>query len=28
VQWLADEGLIEEDAAQRFQRDDCEPALP
>jgi hypothetical protein len=28
VQWLADEGLIEEDAAQRFQRDHREPALP
>jgi hypothetical protein len=28
VQWLADEGLIEEDAAHRFQRDHREPALP
>jgi hypothetical protein len=28
VQWLADEGLIEEDAARRFQRDQREPALP
>ncbi|WP_425342970.1 hypothetical protein [Ornithinimicrobium cryptoxanthini] len=28
VQWLADEGLIDEDAAQRFQRDHPEPALP
>ena len=28
VQWLADEGLIEEGAAQRFQRDHPEPALP
>lgn len=28
VQWLADEGLIEEDAAQRFKRDHPEPALP
>ena len=27
VQWLADEGLIEQDAAQRFQRDHREPAL-
>lgn len=28
VQWLADEGLIEEDAAQRFKRDHPETALP
>ena len=28
VQWLADEGLIDEEAAQRFQRDHREPALP
>jgi Uncharacterised protein family (UPF0158) len=28
VQWLADEGLIDENAAQRFQRDHREPALP
>src|SRR4051812_35756866 len=28
AQWLADEGLIEEDAAQRFQHDHPEPALP
>lgn len=28
VQWLADEGLIDEDAARRFQRDHREPALP
>ena len=28
VQWLADEGLIEGDAAQRFHRDHREPALP
>jgi hypothetical protein len=28
VQWLADEGLIEEDAAQRFQQDHREPSLP
>ena len=28
VQWLADEELIEQDAAQRFQRDHREPALP
>jgi len=28
VQWLADEGLIDEDAAQRFQREQREPTLP
>ena len=28
VQWLADEGLIEEDVAQRFRQDHREPALP
>ena len=28
VQWLTDEGLIEKDADQRFQRDHHEPALP
>ena len=28
VQWLADEGLIDEDAAQRFLRDHREHALP
>lgn len=28
VQWLSDEGLIEEDAAQRFKRGHPEPALP
>ena len=28
VQWLADEGLIEEDAAERFQQDHREPSLP
>ena len=28
VQWLADEGLIAEDAAQQFQQDHREPALP
>jgi hypothetical protein len=28
VQWLADEGLIEEDAAQRFLQDHREPSLP
>ena len=28
VQWLADEGLIEECVAQRFKRDHPEPALP
>ena len=28
VQWLADEGLIEEAAAQRFHQDHREPALP
>ena len=28
AQWLADEGLIEEDAAHRFKRDHPEPALP
>jgi hypothetical protein len=28
VQWLADEGLIEQDAAQRFQGDHREPNLP
>ena len=28
VQWLADEGLIDEDAAQRLIRDHREPALP
>ena len=28
VQWLADEGLIDEDAVQRFQRDHREPDLP
>ena len=28
VQWLADEGLVEEDAAHRFQRDHGEPVLP
>ena len=28
VQWLADEGLIEEDAARRFKRDHPEPSLP
>jgi len=28
VQWLADEGLIEEDDAQLFARDHPEPALP
>ena len=27
VQWLADEGLIDQDAAQRFHRDHPEPAL-
>ena len=27
VQWLADEGLIDEDAAQRFKRHHPEPAL-
>jgi hypothetical protein len=28
VQWLADEGLIVEDAAQRFRQDHREPSLP
>lgn len=28
VLWLADEGLIDQDAVQRFQRDHLEPALP
>ncbi len=28
VQWLADEELIDEGIAQRFQRDHREPALP
>ena len=28
VQWLAAEGLVDEDAALRFQRDHREPALP
>jgi hypothetical protein len=28
VQWLAEEGLIEEDAAQRFTRDHPDPGLP
>ena len=28
VQWLANEGLIEEDAAQQFVQDHPEPALP
>jgi hypothetical protein len=28
VQWLADQGLIDEDAAQRFQREHPEPAPP
>lgn len=28
VQWLADEGLIDEDAAQRFRRGHPEPDLP
>jgi hypothetical protein len=28
VQWLADKGLIEEDAAQQFVQDHPEPALP
>ena len=28
VQWLADEGLIEEEVAQGFQQDHPEPALP
>ncbi len=28
VQWLVDEGLIEEDAAQRFKGDHREPSLP
>jgi hypothetical protein len=28
VQWLADEGLIEEEVAQRFQQDHPGPALP
>ena len=28
VRWLADEELIQRDAAQRFQRDHREPALP
>jgi hypothetical protein len=28
VQWLAEEGLIEEDAAQRFTRDHPDPSLP
>ena len=28
VQWLAEQGLIENDAAQRFRREHPEPALP
>ena len=28
VQWLAEEGLIEEDAAQRFHQDHRQPSLP
>jgi hypothetical protein len=28
VRWLADEGLIEEDAAQQFRRDHPDPGLP
>ncbi len=28
VQWLADEGLVEEAAVQRFERDHPEPSLP
>ena len=28
VQWLADQGLVEEAAVQRFERDHPEPSLP
>ncbi|MDN5798184.1 MAG: UPF0158 family protein [Intrasporangium sp.] len=28
VQWLADEGLVDQEAAQRFTSDNPEPALP